>query len=925
MAGNIKGITIEFRGDTTKLSKSINQIRRESKSLDREIRDIDRALKFNPTSLDLWKQKQTVLNQKIRQTRTHLAELKAAEKQMRANGVDQNSAEFRELQREIIKTENQLRKAEAELRRFGSAKLQALGAQFQQVGQKMQQIGRSMTQYVTVPLTIGGTVAAKKFAEVDKTMQLVNSTMGNTASQAALIDKAMKQAASNSTYSMDDAAKATLNFARAGLSAEQAADALAPAMNLAAGEGGNLDTVSAGLVATINGFGDTFDNASQYADVFANACNNSALDVDSLADSMKIAAPVFKAAGYSVNDAALYMGVMANKGIPASEAANALKTGLARLVEPSKQGKEWLDKLGVSVTNADGTMKDSVQVQSELHGAFGKLSDSEKIAAASAIFGKNQMSKWLALIDTAPSEVQELNADLQEMGTTERMATAMMSGFGGSIEKLKSSLDVAATSLGQALAPIIGKVVQGFQWLVDKFNELSPTAQRVVAVIGVIVAAIGPLLVVLGTLATAIGSLMSVGPALLGAFSGIAPVIAIIAGIAVAFVALWKTSKKFRTAVIKGVGQVKEAFDGVWKSLKPMFAQLASAVKGLIKAAGPIAAKIVPLIAARLSVLIKVLGLAIKITVSYWTIVVKAVTVIMNAARSLLNWLPGAVKGALSSVLALVKSTIQAIKTGWAAGVASIKAVWNGLKASASSVWNGIKASITAAVTSVVNSVKSLWNGAGAAVKSIWNGIKSAALSVWNGIKSVVSNAANSAKSAAVNAFNSLKSGISSAVSGVKSAVSNAFSSLKSKMTAPFTSARDTIKSIISKIKGIFPVHIGKIFSGLKLPHFKVSGGKAPWGIDGKGSLPSFSVSWYKKGGIFNEPSLIGIGEAGSEAVVPLDKLWEKMDAIADASRGGGNNVVINVYAAEGMDVNALAQKVKRVIITEENRRRLAW
>ena len=141
-----------------------------------------------------------------------------------------------------------------------------------------------------MPLAAVGAVSVKKFAEVDKTMQLVNSTMGNSAQQASLLDKAMKDAAANSTYGMNDAATATLNFARAGLTAEQAAATLAPAMNLAAGEGGNLDTVSAGLVATINGFGDSFDNAAQYADIFANACNNSALDIDSMAQSMSIAA-----------------------------------------------------------------------------------------------------------------------------------------------------------------------------------------------------------------------------------------------------------------------------------------------------------------------------------------------------------------------------------------------------------------------------------------------------------------------------------------------------------------------------------------------------------------------------------------------------------------------------------------------------------
>jgi TP901 family phage tail tape measure protein len=172
----------------------------------------------------------------------------------------------------------------------------------------------------------------------------------------------MKEAAANSTFGMSEAATATLNFARAGLDAEQAAAALAPAMNLAAGEGGNLDTVSQGLVATINGFGDSFENTSNYADVFASACNNSALDVDSLSSAMSVAAPIFNAAGYSVNDAALYMGVMANNGIEASVAANSLKTGLARLVSPTSEGAAAMEQLGISVTNADGSMKDSVTI-----------------------------------------------------------------------------------------------------------------------------------------------------------------------------------------------------------------------------------------------------------------------------------------------------------------------------------------------------------------------------------------------------------------------------------------------------------------------------------------------------------------------------------------------------------------------------------
>lgn len=91
-------------------------------------------------------------------------------------------------------------------------------------------------------------------------------------------------------------------------------------------------------------------------------------------------------------------------GIEADKAANSLKTGLARLISPAKEGYEAMKQLGIEVTNADGSMKDSITIQRELHEAFGKLSESEQIAAASAIFGKNQMAPWLALINTAPED-----------------------------------------------------------------------------------------------------------------------------------------------------------------------------------------------------------------------------------------------------------------------------------------------------------------------------------------------------------------------------------------------------------------------------------------------------------------------------------------------------------------------------------------
>ena len=461
------------------------------------------------------------------------------------------------------------------------------------VGKKIEGVGKSLTTHLTVPIVTAAGVAVSKFAEVDKTMTLTNQTMGNTAEEADLLNKAMQDAASNSTFGMSEAATASLNFARAGLEATEAADALAPAMNLAAGEGGDLDIVSAGLVATINGFGDSFGNAEHYADIFANACNNSALDVDGLSDAMSTAAPIFNAAGYTVQDAALYMGVMANAGIDASEAANSLKTGMARLISPAKDGAAWMERLGIEVTNADGTMKDSVTIQRELHDAFGTLSESEQIAAASAIFGKNQMSKWLALINTAPSDVEALNTSLEQEGTTAEMANAMMGGFGGSIEKLKSSLDVLMTSLGQLAAQYLTPVIEKVQGAIDKFMALDDETKEHIIKIAGIVAAVGPVLIIIGKVVTGIGSIISIASGLIAAITAIsAPVLAVIAvitaviAIGVLLYKNWDTIKEKASELGEELKRrfevIKLAVTMTWDAIKEKTSEAFNAIKDKI-------------------------------------------------------------------------------------------------------------------------------------------------------------------------------------------------------------------------------------------------------------------------------------------------------------------------------------------------------
>lgn len=149
-----------------------------------------------------------------------------------------------------------------------------------------------------------------------------------------------------------------------------------------------------------------------------------------------------------------------------------------------------------------------------------------------------------------------------------------------------------------------------------------------------------------------------------------------------------------------------------------------------------------------------------------------------------------------------------------------------------------------------------------------------------------------------------------------KAKVTSTFNSIRDAIVKPIQTAIDKVKAIVQKIKSFFPIKVGNIFSNIKLPHFKVTGKLSI----SPPSVPKLSIDWYKTGGIFDSPSLIGVGEAGAEAVVPLDKFWDKLDKM----QGGETNITININGTN-KDPREIAEEVKRVLIRETNQRRLAW
>ncbi len=624
--------------------------------------------------------------------------------------------------------------------------LSKAGKEIEKMGKSITNTGATLTKSITVPLVGAGTVAVTKFAEVDKTMTLVNETMQNTTEEAALLNKAMQDAAMNSTFGMSDAATAALNFARGGWDAEQAADALQYAMGLAAGEGGTLDTVSNGLMATMNAFGASSSEAEGYTDALAAACNNSALEIDSLVSSMSIAAPVFKSGGSNVQDLLVAMGTMADNGVDANTAATALKTGIARLAAPAADASAWMEKLGISAFDANGSMKDMVTLQSELSGAFSTLSEQEQEAAASAIFGKNQMSNWLTLINASPDKVAELNEQLQNAGgTTEAMAEAMMSGFGGSLEKLKSSIDVLVTTFGSTLAPYVSSIADKVQTTVDAFNALSDEQKDQVVRWAMMAAAVGPVLMIFGKVVTSIGSIVkvasSIGKAaklmskMVSAGSSIGSILAAIAGpgaivvgvlaaIAVAAVLVYKNWDKIKATGEKLLEYLQPKFEAFKDTLGTAFQTVSEKVHSVFSACGVtmewFMGLITPVINAVMNLGSVIMGIynekirpAIQIGIqkfqefcdmisNLWAIAQPVITKIGTVASDVFGVvLEGAVKGAIDTfqLWAEIISTVITGAIDYFTGLIEFvtgvftgdwELAWTGVKDTFSAVWDTI-------------------------------------------------------------------------------------------------------------------------------------------------------------------------------------------------------------------------------------------
>lgn len=728
MADRIKGITIEFKGNATQLQKSIRDTNSEIAKTQKELNAVNKALKFNPTSVELWRQKQELLTQKVKQTETQLDQLKQAQQQMDASGVDKNSAEYRKLQREIVETESKLKTFKAQLNEVGNYKLKALSEGFKEAGEKMTQVGTGLTRNVTAPIVAVGAASVKAFNEVKDGLNIVAQKTGATGRELETMQDSARNLAKTIPTDFETAGTAIGEVnTRFGVTGKTLEELSSQYVKFAKVNGVDLNNSIDETQKALAAFGKSAKDAPGLLDTLTRAGQMTGASVESLTSGLIQNATAFQELGLSMDQSVMLMAQMEKSGANSETVMQGMRKALKNAAKEGIPLNEALSDLQNTILNGTGSM-DGLTAAYDL---FGKSGDQ--------IYGavKNGTLDFTTLGAAVEDTKGALNAVFEETLTpAERFQTTMNS--------VKDAGYEIGSTLMTVLEPALKTIAEKMQALSEWWGKLSPETQEAITKALMIAAAIGPIILLIGNLATALGAIIG---------------------------------------IVNTVGAV---------------------IGGI--AAGPMIA----------------------------------------------------IVAAIAAVIAI--------------GVLLYKN-WNKIKQTAQEVGNAIKSTWTSIKTAVVNAV---------------NGLKTAVTNAWNDLKRTISNTSNA---------------------------------IYEKMTAPFTKARDLIEGIVDKIRGFFPIDIGAIFDSIELPHLSVEWTELT-ALGKTISFPSgFDIDWYKNGGIFSSPSIIGVGEAGSEAVVPLDKFWNKLDAM----QGGGDQITINVYAYEGMNVKELAAEIEKRLVQVQKQRSAAY
>ena len=667
----------------------------------------------------------------------------------------------------------------------------------QNLGGKMQSIGTKMTASVTAPL-VGIAVASLKTAgDFESSMNVLQAATGiGEKGMKALSDQAIRLGA-DTVFSANESAEAMLELGKAGLKGSEIMSAVPEVLNLAATEGLGL-AQSAGIVTSAMApFQLKADEVGQAVNALAGASNASKASVASLSEAMKLVGGAASGTGLTVQETAGALAALAQNGLEGGIAGTSLAGILRRLQPQTEKAAGAMEDLGLNFVKADGSFKSIDTIAGELQKTFQGMPAAARQARLSAIFGNDAsvMQAVNALINTGAEGMREFTKASSDQSAAQKLADARMKGFKGAVERMSGSLETAGLVLGQALIPFMTKAADIVGTLADKFSGLSPTAQKVVLVVGAIAAAIGPVLVVVGTLVASVG-------AIAGAFAGvtaaIAAPIAAFALIAVGVGLLLAKSEKARAVVTGAFGEIQAAVMG---AVGPIVDMIQAQLLPAFEAMWPIIEKVGVIM---LQVFAGAVVGAIKGVINVVQGVVQVITGVVQVVSGILtgDWsrVWDGVKNIVGGALQAIKGAIQVwLNVGFLAvfrkGFVLLKSIftggWTAGKALFTKGIGGLKAVLSKVIQIITAPFRLAFNAMRAVVSAGWNFIKSVFSGALGGIKGIVSGGLSTVRGLVSGGLNALRGIASSAMSGFRNAISNGFSTVMG-----------FVKGIPGKIKG---------------------------------------------------------------------------------------------------------------------------
>lgn len=742
-----------------------------------------------------------------------------------------------------------LRSAQSEANRTTQNMATSVGNSMTSVGKSLTTAGSTLTKSVTLPVVGLGTAIVTTSANFESAMSKVQSISGATGSDLDALTAKAREMGSKTKFSATESAEAFQYMAMAGWDVDDMLTSIEGVMNLAAASGEDLGTVSDIVTDAMTAFGLAADgtstvlkdgmevevaNCTRFVDALAAASNSSNTNVSMLGESFKYVAPVAGALGYSVEDVAVALGLMANQGIKSSQAGTALRTILTNMAKPTDQMAAAMDTLGVSLTDDEGNMLSLMEVMEGLREGFGggsmdaeefassmgeidaafqsgQISEEEYEAAvndlcvamygaegaqkaqlAATLAGKTGMAGLLAIVNTTEEDFDSLTESIYNAsGTSEEMANIMQDNLSGQLTILKSMLEELALQFGEILLPVIRSFVEWLQKIVGKLQEMSPEQREQIVKWAAIAAAIGPVLLAIGKLVTGIGGMLTTFgkipamitklksgfSALSAAIGGIsAPVVAIIAVVAVliaAFVNLWKNNEEFRNKIT-----------AIWDGLKKKFESFGQGIVDRLNALG--------------------------FDFENFTEVVK---VIWNG---FCNFLAPIFEGVFNNISIIIGTVLDVITGIFDVFIGIFtgnwEQAWTGVKEIFGGIWNGIASwfeNILSTMTGVLDVVCGWF---GTTWEETWNSIKEFFVNIWNGIVSFFTNIIDGIKTAVSNFVSTIVNFFAQLPTNIANFITNAYNSVVTWVSNMVAKAREMGSNFLNSVVEFFtnlPYKIG--------------------------------------------------------------------------------------------------------------------